>query len=145
MKASDITKSLERDIRSATSKLGTFGCHEVTIGFNGRERVDYLTYDTRGIWRCYEIKATKSDFYSKAKKTFIGHFNYYVLPGELFEQVKQDIPEHVGVYIGRRCHKWPKRQTLKVDESVLKDSLIRSLYREAMKAWMFEGQRETQE
>ena len=71
-----------------TNKRGVFCCYEVTIGWYGKERVDYLTYDTNGVWRCYEIKVSKSDFYSKSHNTFLGHFNYYVMPEELYEQVK---------------------------------------------------------
>jgi hypothetical protein len=130
----DLTTQLERQIWSATAKQGTFGCFEVTIGWFGNERVDYITYDTKRTWRCYEVKVSKSDFYSKAKKTFVGHFNYFVLPDkELYEQVKDDIPKHIGVYIGNWCAKKPKKQELLVDEQVLKDSLIRSLAREFSK------------
>src|SRR5690554_588329 len=130
---------LERVIWSATNKMGTFGCFEVTIGFFGKERVDYMTYDTKGIWRCFEIKVSLSDFRSKAHNTFVGHFNYYVMPKELYEKVKNEIPSHVGVYVGyerkgyRRpiisaeCIKKPKRQELTEDEQVLKNSMIRSL------------------
>lgn len=57
------------------------------------------------------------------------------MPLELYEQVKDDIPKHIGVWNwdGRWGLKRPKRQELKVDEQILKDSLIRSLYREAEK------------
>lgn len=110
--------------------MGTFGCFEVTIGFNGNERVDYMTYDTKGIWRCYEIKVSKSDFNSKAKKSFVGHYNYYVMTSELYNNVKNEIPNHIGVYIGDWCKKKPKKQELQVDEQILKDSMIRSLSRE---------------
>ena len=47
------TVALEKAIRRATRKTGVFGCYEVTIGFCGRERVDYMTYDTKGVFRCY--------------------------------------------------------------------------------------------
>jgi hypothetical protein len=127
------TLSLERDIWNATNKQGVFGCFEVTIGWFGDERVDYITYDTKGIWRCYEIKATKADFYSDAKKTFIGHFNYFVLTKSLYEEVKDDIPAHIGVYARSSCVKRAKRQDLQVDEQILKNSLIRSLSREVEK------------
>ena len=43
------TLKLEQDIYNATEKVGVFGCFEVTIGFFGKERVDYMTYDTKGI------------------------------------------------------------------------------------------------
>jgi len=92
--------------------------------------VDYITYDTKGIWRCYEVKVSKSDFYSKSKKTFVGHYNYFVLTKELFEIVKEDIPNHVGVYVNGSNMKRARKQELPVDEQVLKDSMIRSLTRE---------------
>lgn len=79
MAKSEATLKLEDDIRAATLKMGVFGCLEVTIGFGGKERVDYMTYDTQGIFRCYEIKVTKSDFHSKHSNSFVGHYNYYVL------------------------------------------------------------------
>lgn len=50
-------------------------------------------------WRCYEIKTSKSDFYSKAKVTFVGHYNYYVMPYEVYQQVKHDIPKGIGVLL----------------------------------------------
>lgn len=129
----ELTKELEYKIWNATHKQGVFGCFEMTVGWFGKERVDYITYDTKGIWRCFEIKVSKSDFHSKAKKTFIGHFNYYVMPKELYEEVKTEIPNHIGVYIGESLIKRPKKQELQIDEQILKNSMIRSLYRDAEK------------
>lgn len=125
-----MTLKLEKQIFKATRKQGVFGCLEVTIGWWGKERVDYLTYDTKGIWRCYEIKVSKADFHSKAHNTFIGHYNYYVMPIELFKEVESEIPKHIGVYSEHgNCIKNAKRQDLQVDEIILKDSMIRSLSR----------------
>lgn len=124
------TLKLERKIYNATQKQGVFGCFEVTIGYFGKERVDYLTYDTNGIWRCYEIKVSKSDFRSKAHNTFIGHYNYYVMPSELYEEVKDEVPPHIGVYLGSGCEKRSKKQSLQVDETILFQSMVRSLSRE---------------
>jgi hypothetical protein len=135
----DATNRLERAIEMATKKQGVFGCLEVTIGWYGKERVDYLTYDTKGVWRCYEIKVSKADFRSKAHNTFCGNFNYYVMPKELYEQVMLEIPDHIGVYVDHEYHpfvtcvKRPKRQDLTEDEQVLKNSMIRSLTRVAEK------------
>ena len=114
--------------------MGVFGCFEVTIGWYGKERVDYMTYDTKGIFRCFEIKVSKADFNSKAKLSFVGHYNYYVLTQELYEEVKNDIPSHIGVYVGSKysnCSlvKRAKKQELLADEQMLKDSMIRSLTR----------------
>lgn len=132
----DLTIELEKQIWEHTKKpMGIFGCFEVTIGWYGKERVDFMTYDTKGIWRCYEIKISKSDFNSKAKVSFIGHYNYYVMPEELFEQVKKEIPNHIGVYISQGKYltsaKNARKQELGTDEQILKDSMIRSLYRES--------------
>ncbi len=135
MAKTDLTLQLEKEIWLSTNKQGVFGCFEVTIGWFGEERVDYLTYDTKGIWRCYEIKVSKSDFHSKAHNTFIGHFNYYVMPQELFEQVKDEIPSQIGVYINGNCIKRAKKQVLQIDEQILKGSLIRSLHREYEKQY----------
>lgn len=104
------TVALEKAIRRATYKMGTFGCYEVTIGYGGKERVDYMTYDTKGIFRCYEVKVSKADFHSAAVKSFVGHYNYYVLTRELYDQVKGEIPDWVGVYIGDYCAKKAKKQ-----------------------------------
>jgi len=128
------TLKLEQQIYRTTHKMGVFGCFEVTIGWFGKERVDYMTYDTKGIFRCFEIKVSKADFNSKAKLSFVGHYNYYVLTQELYEEVKNDIPSHIGVYVGSKysnCSlvKRAKKQELVVDEQILKDSMIRSLTR----------------
>lgn len=137
MGKTDLTLQLERDIHSATKKTGLVGCFEVTIGKGGNERVDYITFDTKNIVRCYEIKVSKSDFYSSAKKTFIGHYNYYVMPKELFDIVEKDIPKHIGVYCGKQHGfvKNPQKQELKVELDTIKTSIMFGLYREAKKGW----------
>ena len=133
----DETRGLELAIWNATSKQGVFGCFEVTIGWFGKERVDYMTYDTKGLFRCYEIKVTKSDFHSPCHNSFVGHLNYYVLPLNLYEAVKEEIPDWVGVYVsqdGRNAYSEKKAKRRPVeDPDRLKDSLIRSLSREVTK------------
>lgn len=134
MAKTETTIALEAEIHRATSKLGVFSCFEVTIGFGGKERVDYMTYDTKGVWRCYEVKASLADFRSRAKATFCGHYNYYVLTPELYEKVKGELPAHVGAYVRGACVRKARRQELAVDETVLLLSLVRSLSRETDKA-----------
>lgn len=137
MSETKLTKELKQAIWFATKKMGVFGCFEVTIGFNGNERVDYITVDTRGVWRCYEIKVSESDFHSKSKNTFIGHYNYYVIPKELHEKIKNEIPKHIGVFVGKNdyayCDKRATRQQLGANENILQMSIIRSLNRETEK------------
>ena len=86
-------------IWNTTHKMGVYGCFEVTIGYNGKERVDYMTYDTKDIFRCYEIKVSEQDFKSNATLSFFGNYNYYVLTQELYNVVWDKIPAEVGVYI----------------------------------------------
>lgn len=154
MAKTEETLKLEHYIWVSTQKTGTFGCFEVTIGFGGRERVDYMTYDTTGIFRCYEIKVTKSDFHSGHKHSFVGHYNYFVLTQELWNQVQDEIPDWVGCIVGQECVKKPKKQDIDTKEyktrktingrstevtmpwtEMLKDSFIRSLARDSQKLY----------
>lgn len=124
------TKRLERAIWKATNKQGVFGCFEVTIGWFGKERVDYMTYDTKGVFRCYEIKVTKTDFHSHCHNSFVGDLNYYVLPADLYEEVKEEIPDFVGAYIERDGTVYSirrARRRMVEDQDTLKNSMIRSL------------------
>jgi hypothetical protein len=134
MAKSELTLKLEREIWEATHKQGVFCCFEVTIGWFGKERVDYMTYDTKGVFRCYEIKVSKADFHSRASKTFVGHYNYYVMTKELFDQVWNEVPQEIGIYVGNFCAKRAKRVVPPTDIQILKDSLIRSLSREVEKS-----------
>lgn len=59
----------------------------------GRPRTREVT------WRCYEIKTSKADFYSKHKWTFEGDYNYFVMPDSLYAIVKDDIPKGIGCYV----------------------------------------------
>ena len=135
MAKTDMTKKLEEAIYLATRKTSVYGCYEVTIGIGGSERVDYMTLDSTGVFRCYEIKVSVADFRSKAKKSFCGHFNYYVLTDELYEKVAHEIPAEIGVYVGSRLMKKAKRQLPTVPVDDLQMSLIRSLARDAGKLY----------
>lgn len=89
MAKTDKTKFLEERLWSEKNDRGIFGCFEVTIGWYGKEIVDFITYQTNGEFRCYEIKVSVADFYSKARKSFLGDFNYYVIPEELLEKLRE--------------------------------------------------------
>ncbi|EGQ1620252.1 TPA: hypothetical protein K8107_000308 [Staphylococcus pseudintermedius] len=122
-------------------KLNVYGCHEVTIGIEplkkGREIVDFLTYDSKNVFRAYEIKVTKEDLKSTAKLSFVGHYNYLVLTEELYEEVKDTnlIPFNVGlVVVGKGVIKKSGRKTLNMSDNIkLLESLMRSLNRENKK------------
>jgi len=55
------------------------------------------------------------------------------MPKELYEQVKDEIPKHIGVYINGVRRKNAKKQELSIDEQILKNSMIRSLCRDVDK------------
>lgn len=98
-------------------------------------------------WRCYELKISKADFRSSAKLSFIGHYNYFVLPEQLYISVKEEIPSHIGVLVYHPymnedlplsgffiTEKKPQRQLLQVNEDELLYHLISSQAREVGKA-----------
>lgn len=88
-------------------------------------------------WRCYEIKTSKQDFYSKHKWTFIGHYNYFVVPVELYDTIKDDIPKGVGCYVynglinGFSVAKKASRQKLRLTESQMMHDYLVSNNRDA--------------
>lgn len=64
-----------------------------------RERVDLLSFELPGTWKCYEIKTSVSDFHSSAKLSFWGDYNYFILDAAIYEKVKDDIPKGIGVWL----------------------------------------------
>ena len=102
MSKTALTKQIEIALFSYTKSnhAGTYGAYEVTFGAAyGNERVDYVTLKSNGEIRCYEIKVSKFDFRSKAKVSFYGDYNYYVMPEELYNEVKKEVPWTVGVIV----------------------------------------------
>lgn len=84
------TKFIEQVLWEKNDEQGLFGCFEVSIGWLGNELVDFITYKSNGEFRCYEIKVSKADYKSKANLSFHGDFNYYVMPVELYEELKYE-------------------------------------------------------
>jgi len=131
------TLEIEKSLYVHCKSLGEYGCFEMTVGFArhrvdyGDQLVDFITMDSKGIFRAYEIKVSKSDFHSRCAKSFIGHFNYYAMPMGLYEQVREEIPSYVGVWCDGVIVKKPKRVDPSVDPFVLAISMVRSLSRDA--------------
>ena len=96
-----------------------------------------MTYDTNGIFRCYEIKSSVSDFRSKNGHNFVGDYGYYVMPEEIYPKVKDDIPEHIGVFTlmdnGYLVSVKKAKKQIAENSDILLQSLLRSVYREAEK------------
>lgn len=93
------TKKLEELLRAKFNSRNDFYVFECTIGWYGSEIVDCIKYNCQREITCYEIKQSKQDFHSKNKLTFIGHKNYFVMPYSLYEEVKNEIPIGIGVYV----------------------------------------------
>lgn len=150
------TVAIEQCLIRDTKEKRIYGCEEVTIGFyrdgGGDEHVDFMTMDSKGIIRCYEIKVTLPDLKSHAKKSFYGHYNYLVITQDLYDKILKNninlkeygIPDYVGITIcnlgkdnsvpaytwnmWRKPKKCVKQKLSPETESMLKESLVRTLY-----------------
>lgn len=81
---------------------------EVTFDYstNHSVRVDYMEFKPvnnsvsgieKGNFYCFEVKSCIEDFRSKNGHNFIGDYNYYIMPIEVYESVKDSIPSNIGV------------------------------------------------
>ena len=76
-------------------------------------RVDYMKFKPvnntvsgieKGDFYCYEIKSSVEDFHSKNGHNFFGDYNYYIMPEDVYEKVKNEIPYCVGVLVPSEKH-----------------------------------------
>lgn len=118
-------------------------CEETTCYYNS----PLISQDAVTPIICFEIKVTKSDFHSQHGHNFVGNLNYYVMPLDLYKEVKDEIPEHIGVVTynnGSLRHKKECMYVIDVDESLYprvlhtvlnkKDKYIDKLKRKYLKA-----------
>lgn len=102
------------------------------------EIVDILELNSQKGWICYEIKISKSDFHSEAIKSFVGNYNYYLMPEELYNKVQNEIPKEIGVYTYKNKYltlvkKSRKQKLIEGMEGQLNYGMIRALNREREK------------
>lgn len=110
------------------------------------EIVDLLSWEnSKNIWRCFEIKISYEDFKSSASKTFVGNYNYYLVPDTLLNRVESVIPKNIGIYLYQTkepqykwqkrlsCYRRAKKQELQCTQDELNYAMIKSLYREMSK------------
>lgn len=71
-------------------------------------RVDYMQFKPvnntvsgieHGDVLCFEIKSCVEDFHSGNGLNFIGDYNYLVTTREIYEQIKTELPMHIGVLV----------------------------------------------
>lgn len=86
-----------------------YWAREVTFDYatGNTRRVDYMKFKPvnnsvsgieKGDFYCYEIKSSVEDFRSKNGHNFIGDYNYYIMPHDVYIKVSMEIPYKVGVY-----------------------------------------------
>lgn len=111
MNRPDITESLSKELEKYLDPHNDpriYWAKEVTFDYatGNTIRVDYMKFKPvnntvsgieKGDFYCYEVKSSIEDFHSKNGHNFIGDLNYYVMPFEVYESVKGEIPWAVGV------------------------------------------------
>lgn len=107
------TKKLEELLSNHFNDRNEFYVFECTLGWYGSEIVDCVMYNCNRQVYCYEIKQSVQDFHSKNKLSFFGNKNYFVMPYELYEKVKNEIPKEIGVYVA--IEKLEQKEEIKID------------------------------
>lgn len=152
-----LTLELEKTLYETCIEAGSIAVEEVTMP-DDQGIVDTLSYQYlpsgEDEWRCYELKVTKSDFHSHAKLSFIGNYNYFVLPLSLYQDIKTEIPPEIGVLSYQKydpaqiaastepvltpgyltVEKKPRFQEVTLDQGELMRHFLYSLAREVRKA-----------
>lgn len=152
-----LTLDLEKTLFAYWQELGVPVVEEVTMP-QAAGIVDSLARQVNAdgtiTWRCFELKVTKADFHSGAKWSFVGDYNYFVLPARLYPQVADAIPAGIGVMTYRAYSKQavaastlpvttpgqltvvrpPRHQALAVPAGELETRFVASLNREVVKA-----------
>lgn len=92
-----------------------YWAREVTFDYATSKavRVDFMKFKPvnntvsgieKGDFYCYEVKSSVEDFYSKNGHNFLGDYNYYVMPEEVYEKVENEIPYGIGVFVPERMN-----------------------------------------
>lgn len=141
------TIELEQALKDDTKERYRYGCEEITIGFKhmglGNEIVDFMTMDSYGVMRCYEIKISLSDLKSKAKKSWYGNYNYLVISDDLYaelgkEYLMEQIPSSVGILVGKELKEVSESNYIEIKQEqkqMLQESMVRSLYWKLMNSY----------
>lgn len=93
----------DRDTRVYWAKKVSFG-----FGSNHGVRADYMLFKPlnnsvsgieKGDFYCYEVKSSAEDFHSPNGHNYLGDYNYYVMPEDVYQKVSGEIPFGIGVYV----------------------------------------------
>ena len=152
MGKSELTNRIEKDfLKSIVYTLGkNYACQEVSVTHQkacDTRLVDILRYNrVDNEFICYEIKISKSDFESRNGHNFVGDKNYYIVPEEMIEFVKEKLKfnRQVGLIeykqngkngvfnIRKRCVSKPSQIDYGTS-SILMFNLMKALQRECNK------------
>lgn len=103
-------------------------------------RVDYMKFKPvnntvsgieKGDFYCYEIKSSIEDFHSKNGHNFIGDYNYYVMPEDVFIAIKSKIPYKVGVYCPSGNELKSVKKAMRVDRERPVSEMLLLMFRSA--------------
>lgn len=154
-KRPEITRELSKKLEhylNPDNDPRIYTAKEVTFDYSSahKVRVDYMRFLPRnnsadgieqGAFYCYEVKSSVEDFHSPNGHNFLGDYNYYVMPEEVYEQVKEEIQDryngYVGVYMpdwdGLSCVKKAKRKERERSTEEMLLMMFRSSNRELYK------------
>ena len=103
----ELTNLIEKKI-NPYNDTRIYYAKEVTFDYSGKAiRIDVVQFKPRnnsvggieqGDFYCYEVKSSVEDFNSKHGHNFIGDYNYYVMPADVYYNIETKIPFGVGVY-----------------------------------------------
>lgn len=135
-----LSEHLERHIKAYDTRV--YWAKEVTFDYGTAHagRVDYMRYKPKnntisgiekGDFYCYEIKSSIEDFRSKNGHNFIGDFNYYVMPKEVYDEVEKEIPYYVGVYVPCGYELEPIRKAKRRDRNRAAGEMLLMMFRSA--------------
>lgn len=97
---------------------------------NPKEYIDCLSYNTNGDWSGYNIIVFKSDLNSYINKSHHTNLNYLVMTEELYDKLKNLIPAPIGIYIENKLVKEAKRISKTLNNEILYENMMFSLFEE---------------
>ena len=138
------TKEIENIAYNYLWKKGRYIIFEVGVPRSiqnryHRDRLDMLMYDTDGTFRGIEIKRNLQDFHSSSSWSWIANYNYFCMPASLYNKVKDEIPDGIGVWICyegckfMECVKKPKYRELLCSKEDMLHIMLQGLSREYKK------------
>lgn len=117
---------------------------EVTFDYstNHAIRVDYMKFKPvnnsvsgieKGDFYCYEVKSSLEDFHSANGHNFIGDYNYYVMPEDVFSKIKNEILGYVGVFVPKGDTLVSVKKARRIDRKRPVSEMLLMMFRSAMR------------